>query len=107
MSFTGIFLDLCTFFAFGHNSNQKDSHSSVGLLALHESLNIQLQGTDWVLQLVLLQHSRVQDTEGTNDLVLATNTEVDGSSMAGEVGGIYTVSKSFNRVRGGTYRLVP
>lgn len=98
---------MCFFFAFGHNSNQKNSHSSVGLLALHESLDIQLQSTDWVLQLVLLEHSRVQNTKGANDLVLAANNDVDGSSVAGEVGGIYIVSKYFSRVRGSTHRLVP
>lgn len=77
-------------------------------LALHESLDIQLQSTDWVLQLVLLQHSRVQDTEGTNGLVLAVNANVDGSSMTGKIGGVYIVSKSFCILRLiGTYRLAP
>lgn len=49
----------------------------------------------------------MQNTEGANDLVLATNTDVDGSSVAGEVSGIYTVSEFLSLFRGGTHRLVP
>lgn len=79
---------------------------SVGPLALHKSFNIQLQSTDWVLQLVLLEHSRVQNTEGANDLVLAANNDMNGSRVTGEVSGIYIVSKYFSLVREGTHRLV-
>lgn len=59
-----------------------------GLLSLQERLNVDLQSADRVLELVLAQHSRVEDTEGTNDVILAADTKVDGGAVAGEVGGV-------------------
>ena len=65
-------------------------------VTLQESLNIELQSTDGVLELVVLQHRWVENTERTNDLVLATDANVDGTSMTGEVGRVYQVSKSLS-----------
>jgi len=60
--------------------------------ALQESLDVELQNTNWVLELILLQHGWVENTEGADDLVLAGNANVDGTSVAREVGSIYKVS---------------
>ena len=53
---------------------------------LQEGLNVDFQGTDRVLELVLLQYGRVQDTEGTNHVLFATDADMDGGRVAGEVG---------------------
>ena len=55
---------------------------------LKESFDVDLQGADGVLQFVVLQHRRVQDTEGTNHVVLAGYAHVNGSGVAGEVCGL-------------------
>jgi hypothetical protein len=58
------------------------------VLDLQERLDVDLQSADGVLELVLAQHGGVQDTEGADDVVLATDTQVDGGAVAGEVGGV-------------------
>jgi hypothetical protein len=63
-------------------------HSNSKQACLQESLDIELQSTGRVLQSVLLKHSGVQDTESTNDRLLAGNADVDGGSVTGEVGGV-------------------
>lgn len=57
--------------------------------SLQERLDVYLESADRKLELVLLQHSRVQDTELSNNVLLAANTGVNGSGVASEVGGVY------------------
>lgn len=52
---------------------------------LQERLDVDLNCTDRVLELVLLQHSGVENTEGTNDMFLTTDASMDRSSVTGEV----------------------
>lgn len=56
---------------------------------LQEGLDVELQGADRVLEFVLLKDLRVQDTEVTNDLVLAADAEVDGGGVAREESRVY------------------
>lgn len=60
-----------------------------GPLGLQERLNVDLQGADRVLELVLAQHGGVEDTEGANEVVLAADAQVNGGTVAGEVGRIW------------------
>lgn len=58
-------------------------------LGLQERLDVDLQGADRVLELVLAQHGGVEDTEGANEVVLAADAQVNGGTVAGEVGRIW------------------
>lgn len=65
---------------------KENAHSNP---SLQERLDVDLQGADRVLEFVLLQHGGVQDTEGTDDKILAADANVDRSSVTGEVSGIW------------------
>lgn len=75
-----------------------------GPFGLQERLNVDLQGADRVLELVLAQHGGVEDTEGANEVVLAGNAQVNGGTVAGEVGWIWRCCVSVQSSCGGHER---
>lgn len=56
-----------------------------------ERFNVNLQRADGVFQLVLLQHGRMEDTKGANDVLLSSYAYVNGRSVAWEVSWVYLV----------------
>jgi hypothetical protein len=65
-----------------HKYRSVDCHDT----SSQESLDVDFQGAGWVLKLVLLQNSGVQDAKGANGQVLAADAGVDGGGVAGEEG---------------------
>jgi hypothetical protein len=52
---------------------------------LQKYFNVKFESADGVFEVVILQHSRVQDAKCANDVVLAVKRNVNRGRMAGEI----------------------
>jgi hypothetical protein len=62
--------------------------SPLRMHTLQEDFKVQFKRADGVFQFELLQHGRMQDTKGADDVLFASDAHVDGCCMAREVGGL-------------------